>query len=36
MSRNHQFKNDYMNFMKELISKGCATESTAAAENGKC
>ena len=36
MSRNHQFKNDYMNFMKELISKGYATESTAAAKNGKC
>ena len=36
MSRNHQFKNDYMNFMKELMSKGYATESTAAAENGKC
>ena len=25
-----------MNFMKELMSKGYATESTAAAENGKC
>ena len=36
MSRNHQFKNDYMNFMKELMSKGYATESIAAAENGKC
>ena len=36
MSRNHQFKNDYMNFMKELISKGYVTESTAAAKNGKC
>ena len=36
MSRNHQFKNDYMKFMKELMSKGYATESTAAAENGKC
>ena len=36
MSKNHQFKNDYMNFMKELMPKGYATESTATAENGKC
>ena len=35
MSRNHQFKNDYMKFMKELISKGYATESEAADEDGK-
>ena len=35
MSRNHQFKNDYMNFIKKLMSKGYGTESTAAAENGK-
>ena len=35
MSRNHHFGNDYMNFMKELMSKGYATESTAVAENGK-
>ena len=33
MSRNHQFRNDYMKFMKELMSKGYATESTAVAEN---
>ena len=31
MSRSHQFKNDYKKFMKELMSKGYATESTAAA-----
>ena len=31
MSRSHQFKNDYKKFMKELMSKGCATESTAVA-----
>ena len=36
ISRNFQFKNDYMNFMTELMSKGYATESTVAAENGKC
>ena len=30
-----QFKNDYMKFMKELIWKEHAAESTAAAENGK-
>ena len=27
---------DYVNFMKELMLKGYETESTAAAENGKC
>ena len=26
MSSNHQFKNDYMKFMKKLLSKGYATE----------
>ena len=36
MSRNHQFRNDCKRFMKELMSKGYATESTAATENGKC
>ena len=36
MPRNHQFRNDYMKFMKELMSKGYATESTVVAENGKC
>ena len=36
MSMNHQFKNDYMKFIKELMSKGYGTESTAAAENEKC
>ena len=36
MSRNHQFKNDYMSFMKGLMSKGYATELTATAENEKC
>ena len=36
MLRNYQFKNDHMKFMKELMSKGYATESTAAAENEKC
>ena len=36
MSSNHQFKNDYMKFMKELISKGYATESAGTAENKKC
>ena len=36
MSRNHQFKNDYIKFKKKLMSKGYTTESTAAAENGKC
>ena len=36
MSRNHQFKDDYMKFMKELISTDYASESTAAVENGKC
>ena len=36
MSRNHKFPNDYRTLIKELISKGYATESTAAAENGKC
>ena len=36
ISRNHKFKNDYMTFMKELTSKGYATESTAAAEDEKC
>ena len=36
MSRNHHLKNDYMKFMKELMSKGCAAESTVTAENGKC
>ena len=36
MLRNHQFRNDYMKFMKELMSKGYATESTAVAEYGKC
>ena len=35
MSRNHHFKNDYMKFMKQLMSNGYATESTATAENGK-
>ena len=35
VSRNHQFKNNYMNFMTELMSKGYATESKAAAV-GKC
>ena len=35
MSRNHQFKNNYVNFMNELMSKEYATESTAAPENGK-
>ena len=29
MSRDHQFKNEYMKFMKELMSRGYATESTA-------
>ena len=36
ISRNYQFKNDYMNFMTELMSNRYATESTVAAENGKC
>ena len=36
MLRNHRFKDDYMKFMKELISTEYATESTAAVENGKC
>ena len=35
MSRNHQFKNDHMKFVKELLRKEYAAESTAAAENGK-
>ena len=35
MSRKHQFNND-MEFMKEMMSKGYATESTEVAENGKC
>ena len=35
MSRKHQFNND-MEFMKEMMSKGSATESTEVAENGKC
>ena len=36
MSRNDQFKNDYMMFMKKLMSKGYPAESTVAAENEKC
>ena len=36
MSMNYQFKNDYMKFMKELISKEYATASTAVAETRKC
>ena len=36
MSRNHRFKDDYMKFMKELISTEYATELTTAVENGKC
>ena len=36
MSRNNQFINGYMKFMKKLISKGYATESKVASENEKC
>ena len=36
ISRNHQFKNNYMKFMQKLLSKGYATKSTAAAENRIC
>ena len=36
MSRNHRFKDDYMKFMKELISTEYATELTTAVENEKC
>ena len=35
MSRNHQLKNDYLKFLKELLSKGYAAGSKASAENGK-
>ena len=36
MSRNHQFKNDYMKIMKKLISNRYATELVAPAEKTKC
>ena len=36
LSRNLQFKQDYMKFMNELILKGYARESTSALEAGKC
>ena len=36
LSRNPQFKQDYMKFMNELILKGYARESTSALEVGKC
>ena len=36
LSRNPQFKQDYMKFMNELILKDYARESTSAVEAGKC
>ena len=36
LSRNPQFKQDYMKFMNELILKGYVRESTSALEAGKC
>ena len=36
VSRNPQFKQDYMKFMNKLMLKGYARESTSAVEAGKC
>ena len=36
LSRNPQFKQDYMKFMNELILKGYARQSPSAVEAGKC
>ena len=36
LSRDPQFKQDYMKFINELILKGYARESTSAVEAGKC
>ena len=36
LSRNHQFTQDYVKFMGELIKKGYARESTTAVETGNC
>ena len=36
LSRNPQFKQDYVKFMDELVKKGYVRESTTAVEAGKC
>ena len=36
MARNNKFKDDYIEFMKELTSKGYAKESSKVAESGHC
>ena len=36
MARNNKFKDDYIEFMKELTSKGYAKESSKVAESGLC